>query len=205
MKSLDSILKQMAILILLITSEAHLGEAQKINFGAYTTSQDILLTASGNLNFNNKQPVIVSTSNSTISIALNDNEAQYIKIIADVSRDITITVTSLQHLSTGSGGPGKEIPFTCSFAYSNLGIADAMTAKSCAVQIPAGFTATTFPMLKRASGTPLPPPTPAHGGYTAPPATAYLFLYGTLGPVGNVNAGPYSGMVNVTVNYNTTY
>ena len=190
------------MLFLLSSIMISLVPAQKINFGAYTTSQGITLMNSSNyLNFNNKQPVLVSQANQTVTIALTDNEAQYVRIDADATRDITITIAYPTNLIIGAGGVGNQIPFTCNFAYSNLGISDASTAKLSAVQIPSGFTAITLPMLKRASGVPLPPPTPAHGGYTAPSATAYLFLYGTLGPIGNVNAGYYTGMINVTVDY----
>jgi spore coat protein U-like protein len=177
------------------------GMAQQINFGAYTTSQGISLLASGNLDFNAKQPVIASGSGSTVTIALTDNETQYIQIIGDATRDITVTVSAPQYLTIGGGGPGNQIPFTCQFAYSNLGSSDVASAKAVAIQVPTGFTAITFPMLRRLAGTPAPPPTPAHGGYTAPSATAYLFLYGSLGPVGNVTPGSYSGTINVTVQY----
>jgi hypothetical protein len=174
--------------------------AQRINFGAYATT-DISLTLSGNLNFNDKQPAIGSGSNTTVTIALTDNETQYLTITGDATRDVTITVTSPAVLMTNGGGPGNEIPFTCQFAYSNLGASTVSSAKAVAVQVPGGFTAVTIPLLRRTSGAPLPPPTPAHGGYTAPSATAYLFLYGSLGPVGNVSAGAYSGTVNVNVQY----
>jgi hypothetical protein len=132
---------------------------------------------------------------------LTDNETQYIKIVGDATRDITVTVSAPMYLTTGAS---SQIPFTCNFAYSNLGSKDAVTAKTSAVEVPAGFTAITLPMLRRTAGVPAPPPTPAHGGYTAPSATAYIFLYGKLGPVGNVNAGTYTGIINVSVNY-TTY
>lgn len=175
--------------------------AQRINFGAYTGSQQISLTVSGSLNFNNKQPVIASGSNETVTIALSDNETQYITITADATRDVTITLTAPADLITGGGGPGNQIPFACLFAYSNLGSSTVTAAKTVAVQVPGGFTSVTFPMLRRTAGAPLPPPTPAHGGYTPPSATAYLFLYGALGPVGNVSAGYYAGTVNVNVQY----
>ena len=204
MISIKNILKRWGNLILLSVFVVHLGSAQKINFGAYTTSQGISLVTSGNLNFNDKQPSIGSNSNSTVIIALSDNVYQYVKIVADATRDITITVTASMYMTIGAGGAGKQVPFACNFAYSNLGIADAATAKLSAVEIPAGFTAITLPMLRRTAGVPAPPPTPAHGGYTAPSATAYLFLYGKLGPVGNVNAGSYTGTINVFINY-TTY
>ena len=189
------------LLIALVSVTAFPLAAQRINFGAYTTSQGLSLAVSGNLNFNDKQSVIASNSNSTISIALSDPEIQYVAITGDATRDITVTVSSPLDLITGAGGAGHQIPFTCQFAYSNLGSPTVAAAKAVAVQVPGGYTAVTFPILRRAGGVPAPPPTPAHGGYTPPSATAYLFLYGSLGPVGNVSPGIYSGTVNVSVQY----
>ena len=194
-------LQRWGMLLLVSALMACPGTAQRINFGAYTTSQGISLTVSGNLNFNDKQPAIGSNSNSTVTIALSDNESQYIRIVGDATRDITITVSAPVNLITGAGGAGNQIPFACKFAYSNLGSATVTAAKAVAVQVPGGFTAITLPMLRRTAGAPAPPPTPAHGGYTPPSATAYLFLYGALGPVGNVSPGIYSGTINVNVQY----
>jgi hypothetical protein len=207
MISLAYILKRWGMLILLCLFVIRIGAAQKINFGAYTTSQGITLSlpsSPGYLDFCTKQPWIGSGTSTTVTILLSDVETQYIKIIGDATRDITVTVSAPQYLITGAGGSGKQVPFTCNFAYSNLGSGDATSAKASAVEVPAAFTAITLPMLRRTSGVPAPPPTPAHGGYTAPQATAYLFIYGKLGPVGNVNSGTYTGMINVSVNY-TTY
>jgi len=201
MTSLTHIVRHWGWSFALVLLSAYPVAAQRINFGAYTTSRGISLTVSGNLNFNDKQPFIASNSNSTTTIALSDNETQYIAITADATRDITITVSSPTDLITGAGGPGNQIPFTCNFAYSNFGSSTVTAAKTVAVQVPGGFTAITLPMLRRTAGAPAPPPTPAHGGYTPPSATAYLFLYGALGPVGNVSTGNYSGTINVNVQY----
>lgn len=170
------------------------GEAQKINFGAYTTSQGLSLVVGNSLNFGN-----IITNSPVVNIGLFDNCA-YVQIIGDATRDITIIIPSSAPLSYGS----DHIPFTCQFAYSNLGSPDVNTAKLSAVQISPGVTVITVPMLQRTGGAPAPPPTPAHGGYTAPSTSAYLFLYGTFGPVGSVASGAYSGTVNVYVDY-TTY
>ncbi len=87
--------------ILLSVFVFHQGAAQKINFGAYTTSVGISLVASGNtLNFNGKQPVIVSNSGATVTITLTDDETQYIKIIGDATRDITVTISAPMYLTT---------------------------------------------------------------------------------------------------------
>lgn len=169
--------------------------AQRINFGAYAGSLGITLYVSGPLRFNDKQPVIVSGS--TVTITLNDTECQWIEITGDATRDITITISADANLT----GTGDTIPFTCQFAYSNLGSATVGTAKAVAVQIPSGFTSITLPMQRRMAGVPAPPPTPPHSGYTPPSAKVYLFLYGTLGPVGNVAAGTYSGTIHVDVQY----
>jgi hypothetical protein len=197
------ILKRWGIVALLSVFLICIGVAQKINFGAYTTSQGISLSVAsvpGYLDFNAKQPILVSGYSQTVTVSLSDNETQYIKIVADATRDITVTVSAPMYLTTGSS---SQIPFSCNLAYSNLGSDVAATAKASAIEVPAGFTAITLPMLRRTSGVPAPPPTPAHGGYTAPSATAYLFLYGKLGPIGNVNSGTYTGTINVSVNYST--
>lgn len=198
--SLTNVLQRWEMLLLLSAFMASPAAAQKINFGAYTTSRGLTLIVSGGLDFNTKQPAILINSDATVTIALQDNECAYVQIIGDATRDITITIPATTYLTYGT----DQIPFTCQFAYSDIGLTDVNTAKLNAVEVPAGFTAITLPMLQRTLGAPAPPPTPAHGGYTAPSATAYLFLYGTLGPVGNVAAGSYSGMINVYVNY-TTY
>lgn len=177
------------------------GVAQRINFGAYATSRGLSLVTSGDLDFNAKQPMIASGSNATVTVALTDGECQWIEITGDVARDITIAITADPYLTVGAGGPGNQIPFACKFAYSNLGSSTVSAAKSVAVQVPVGFNSITLPMLRRTSGAPAPPPTPAHGGYTAPSAKAYLFIYGALGPVGIVSAGTYSGTINVIVDY----
>jgi len=188
------------MLLLLGAIMVHPASAQKINFGAYTTSQGLRLIVSGGLNFNAKQPAIFANSDSTVTIGLNDNGCAYVQITGDATRDITIIIPTITYLTYAA----DQIPFICQFAYSNFGLTDVNAAKENAVEIPSGFTAITLPMVRRTVGAPAPPPTPAHGGYTAPSATAYLFLYGRLGPVGNVAGGAYSGSINVYVNY-TTY
>lgn len=168
------------------------GEAQKINFGAYTTSQGLHLYPSAGLNFD----YIIANIDTSVTV-LRENSA-WVQIDGDATRDITIMVPATVYLTRGLA---NQIPFACQYAYSNLGY-DVNTAKANAIELSPGVTVITIPMLQRAMGAPpAPPPTPAHGGYTAPKATAYLFLYGTLGPVGNVSSGNYSGTVYVYINY----
>ena len=181
------------MLLLLSAVMVRPGAAQKINFGAYTTSQGLSLPTSAGLNFG-----VLITNSPPVVIGLNNSA--WLEIDGDATRDITIIVPSITYLTYGT----NEIPFACQFAYSNFGFTDPYSAKLSAVQISPGVTVITIPMLQRTGGVPAPPPTPAHGGYAAPSAKAYLFLYGTLGPVVSVSSGTYTGMINVYVDY-TTY
>ena len=188
-------LKQFGLLFIAILFMSGTSVAQRISFGAYTTSRGLTLIVSGGLDFGDN----IITNSPPITIGLNDNCA-YVEIDGDAARDITIVVPSSANLTHAA----DQIPFACQFAYCNTGAPDAITGKLSAVEISPGVTFITIPMLQRGSGTPAPPPTPAHGTYTAPKAAVYLYLYGTVGPVGSVSAGQYTGLINVYVNY-TTY
>lgn len=171
--------------------------AQRISFGTYATD-DIVLTPLnlGELNFNDGKNVILPGQ--TVTINLTDNATAALAIVARADLDITVTIDALATLDLGS----NKIPLKLGFAYSNTGKLNEANAKASSVQVPAGFTCITFPVLRRASGLPAPPPTPNHVGYTAAKATAYLFIYGTLGPVPtNAAAGLYTGTINVRVEY----
>jgi len=171
--------------------------AQRISFGTYVTD-DIALTLPnlGELNFNDGRNVILPGQ--TVTINLTDNATAALKIEARADLDITVTIDALATLDLGS----NIIPLKLRFAYSNVGKLNEADAKVGPVQVPNGFTSITFPVLRRASGLPAPPPTPNHVGYTAAKATAYLFIYGTLGPVPiNAAAGLYTGTINVRVEY----
>ena len=99
----------------------------------------------------------------------------------------------------GAGSdPDETVPFQIGIAYSNQLSIDEASAKGSAIQLPGGFYNVTFPVDRRTAGAPGPPPTPISGDYVRPKATAWFFIYGTLGPVGPVIAGNYSE--NITVN-----
>jgi hypothetical protein len=96
------------------------------------------------------------------------------------------------------------IPLTVSFAYSNMGAESESLAKTQSLQVPQGFSSATFPVLRRSTGPPGPPPTPEYNGYVAPTADAYLFIYGTLGPVPeDASVGLYFGEINIHIEYST--
>ncbi len=174
-------------------------DAQHVSFGTFA-ADDILISKGTpeNLNFNDKTRVINPGASQTVTINLNDPQAAVLTIEGNEYLDVTVYIDVPLTLDLDQA---NKIPVSFRFAYSNLNPLNEITAKMQAIEVPAGFNTATFPILRRINGPPGPPPTPPSSGYTAPRKTAYLFIYGSLGPVGNVDAGLYEGTVNVTVEY----
>jgi len=174
--------------------------AQQINFSLFATQTITLNAINGSLDFNTKQSVILRNSSAIVTIALTDEPA-VITLTGQADLDVTVTVTAPTYLELEGGS--DQIPLTLQLAYSNKGATNEEDAKAMAIEIPTSFTMATFPVKQRSSGTRALPPTPNHVGYTPPSATAYLFIYGSIGPVGAINSGVYSADVLVTVEYSS--
>jgi hypothetical protein len=173
-------------------------KAQRVSFGLYATD-DLVLTPLNlsELNFNQKQPFIIAGQ--TITINMTDDASAVLTIEGRTDLDINVTIDAPSTLDLDVT---NKVPFALKFSYSNIGASNELIAKASAIEVPPGFTSATFPILRRASNLPAPPPTPNHIGYSAPTRTAYLFLYGTLGPVSASSAtGFYTGNINIHVEY----
>jgi len=177
-----------------------IAEAQQINFSLYASQNISLNATTESLNFNNKQSVILRNSGESITMTLTDQPA-VITLTGQADLDVTVTIDAPAYLELDGGT--DQIPLTLQFAYSNKGATNQEDALLAAIEIPSSFTTATFPVRQRVSGTRAVPPTPNHVGYTPPTATAYLFIYGTLGPVGAINAGVYLANIMVTVEYSS--
>ena len=184
----------LTIILLLVGNVA----AQRISFGLYTTD-DIILTPLnlGVLNFNEKQPIILSGE--TVTINLTDNAVAILTIEGRADMDVTLTIDAPATIDLDVT---NKIPLAIRFAYSNTGAITDITAKASAIEVPAGFTSITFPIKRRSSGLPAPPPTPTYTGFSGPTVTSYIFIYGTFGQVPvNAAAGNYTGNINIHVEY----
>jgi hypothetical protein len=172
--------------------------AQRISFGLYA-AEGITITPlnDGNLNFNTKQPLILCGD--LVTINLTDDCYAALRITGRKDQEITVTISAPGTLDYSS----SHIPLAVKFAYAtNTNAATPEDAKAAAIELPTGFTSVSFPFQRRASGAPIPPPTPAHSGRTIEQASAYLYIYGTLGPVpSNAAAGSYGGTINIHVEY----
>lgn len=173
---------------------------QQINFSLYASQNITLNPTTETLNFNNKEEVIIRNSGETITMTLTDQPA-VITLTGQADMDVTVTIDAPSSLILEGGS--DEIPISLQFAYSNKGATNEADAKLVAIEVPASLSTVTFQVRQRSSGTRAIPPTPNHVGYTPPTATAYLFIYGSLGPVGSIGAGIYSGDVVITVEYSS--
>jgi len=189
------------LLIVMVCFISQPSMAQRISFSTWTGSDDIVLNsvvASPELNFNLKQPII--TSGTSVAINLVDNQAIAFRIEAPENFDLTVNVDAPLFL-TFADDPLKTIPFQVKLAYNNMMPGDELTGKAGAIELPVGFTNVTFPVNRRTAGAPRPPPNPLTGTEARTKSTAYIYIYGSLGPVGAVMAGNYSAQITINVLY----
>lgn len=126
-----------------------------------------------------------------VQIPLMDPGTEVISIEGHFNRSVTVTITPPPALQLD---PSNTLPFTLGAAYAN----NEENNKADATLF-AGNTAT-FEIRQGGGGPPRGGGGRGRGGGGQPTATAYLYIYGDI-TVGNVNAGFYSGMINVNVEY----
>lgn len=189
---------------ILMLAGASRGQAQRVGFGLFS-NHNLTLTSVGpaELDFG----IVLSGQPNPVNILLTDPEVVVIEIEGVAYLDVTVTITPPENNRIALEGiPGnfydnsKSMPVSIHMAYSNSGAQDASAALAQAMVVAGNQV--TFPVRRRLSGPPGPPPTPPHAGYTPPTAKAYIFIYGSL-TVGNVNAGPYSGEIEIHAEYST--
>ena len=163
------------------------GLGQTIQFSLHVSSS-IDATKDQDMDF---QSVIAGSGLHQIN--LGDSGMGVFAITGDADLDVLVTVTPPSNLAH-TGASSDVIPFTLNFAYANRGANDVNQA----VQVVG--TSARFPIKARQSGPPGTPPTPRTSAFTATQETAYIYVYGTLN-VGNIDAGNYSGTVDLTVTY----
>ncbi len=123
-----------------------------------------------------------------VQIQLMDPGTEVISIEGDFNKSVTVTITPPAGLRLDAS---NSLPFTLGAAYANNEVNNKGDAT-----LFSGNTATFE--IREGGG---PPPGGGRGGGGGPPTTtAYVFIFGDIN-VGNVNAGAYSGIINVFVEY----
>lgn len=161
--------------------------SQSIQFSIYVSSE-LNAAKQQDLDFG-----ITIQNQGAVQVNLGDPGMGVFSITGNEQFDVAVDLTAPANLTHDGGGP-DVIPITLHMAYANQGVNDINDA------IVVSGSATRFPIKARADGAPTPPPTPPHGNYTAPQATAYLYIYGSIN-VGAIAEGSYSGSVTLSVNY----
>ena len=192
-----------SLLIFLIGTTPHL-MAQRISFGVFAGEDDISigLPLGGNtaLDFNQKQRILTSGSGQVVSIERKEGDPYLVyPIQAAEGFDLLIDVDQPGNLwLDGKVGSDQHIPFALQIAYNNQGAPDINGT----IEAPPGMTSLIVPVSRSTSLAPGPPPDPLSGENSSRnKATFYLFLYGTLGPIENVQAGIYEADITINVSY----
>jgi len=193
------------VFLFLMFSGMEVSWAQRVSFSTWTGSDDIQLSspqgAMPGLNFNQKQAAITASSGAVV-IGINDGQTVIYEVEAPEGFDLLVEVDA-PNVLTLEGNKEETIPFQLRIAYNNQSAPDHLSGKGSAIELPLGFNSISFPVNRRMSGAPGPPPTPEHGGYTRPKAKAYLYLYATLGPIGAVLPGVYEGNIDISVSFSS--
>jgi hypothetical protein len=159
--------------------------------------------ASGNsLRFNDKQKVLRSNM-PVVSISKIDPQVAIFEIEAPTEFDITVDLDypTVLH-KDGNTSSTDMIPFSLNMSYSiqSRGSSSQIPNAATAQDVPLGFNSVTLPMYGEGMAAPL-PPSPEFGGSVArPKSKVYLFIYGSIGPIGTVSAGNYTADVILNVN-----
>ncbi|HKK46731.1 MAG TPA: hypothetical protein VJ964_14490 [Balneolaceae bacterium] len=176
------------------------GYAQQINFSQYHSYN----LSVGELNSNNLDFGQVVSGSGQYSLDINSGKVisitgvQYLDVIVEV----TFNDLYLNGNPANAGNSQKSIPFNLKAAYANnKGTPNIGQAKFINNISGNSFTVR-FPILERQGRPPGPPPAPPTNAFDQSKVeeTAYLYLFGSIN-VGNVDAGPYSSDITVTINY----
>lgn len=177
--------------------------AQRITFSTWTGSDDINISSPQGvfpaLDFSQKKRVILPNSEA-VSIGLNDNLAVIFELEAPNGYDLTVEL-SAPPVFVLADDPSQTIPFQMRMAYNNRSPSDPISGKLQAQELPVGFSSITFPVNRNGSGLPAAPPSPEFGGFSRPKTKAYIYLYGSIGPIGNVPTGRYDAEININVSF----
>lgn len=192
------------ILSFLILSVAFVSASfgQRINFSTWSGSDDVTIRSIGasmnGLRFNEKQKVLLANS-PALTIGKEDPQVAIFEIEAPSELDITVDMDYPGFLALDGNLSKGSIPFTLQMSYSNEGQPNEIAARNNSQDVPIGFNSVTFSVNGKSTGAPL-PPSPEFGGSSARvKSKVYLFVYGSIGPIGSVSAGNYLAEVNLNV------
>lgn len=190
-----------SILLLILVIPLYSAAGQEINFGDYGNYS---LTVN-QLNNDDLYFGQVVAGSGTHSVGINNAKTisikgvEYIDVIVEVDGPTSLY---LNGNTSYAGNSSKTIPFTLEASYANNKGTPQIGQSKLISNISNNSFIKQFPILERQHQPPGPPPDPPTNAFDQSKVeeTAYLYLYGSI-DVGNIETGPYSGIITVTINY----
>lgn len=189
------------ILVVLAYFNTQNSFSQEIDFGNYSSAYSVTLSEVNigeeldfGLLIQNEGLINIPIAESKVLSILG---VKYLDVIVDITADNYLLLNGNLSCSTD---PSCRIPFTLQASYANNGSNTFSEARNFTVL--SNVASAQFPVKRRTSGPPSPPPTPVYEGYNPNifQETAYLYIYGSLN-VGTINAGSYTSDITVTISY----
>lgn len=178
----------------LVVSSSNI-QAQEIPFGSFYTGAPISVFTIRDLDFG----TIVAGDTKARALGSGDEAVLELEGIPYLDVVVTINVPDYVYLDGDDLCVTADcrLPLTLNYAYTNnLELTDQVGT---AIM----FTTTTerFPIQRRVTGPPMPPPDPFLGTVTYPSAAAYIYIYGSITSIGSSTSGDYESTITVTVEY----
>ncbi|MGD8749357.1 MAG: hypothetical protein PVI44_12915 [Balneolaceae bacterium] len=194
-------MKKFLATILLLFSLGAICYGQEIDFGKYYNYS----LAVGELSTNELDFGSIVSGSGNYSLDINNGKIITITGVKYLDVIVEVTASNSLYLNGNQGNSGnvqKSIPFTLQAAYANSKGTPNVGQAKFITNISNNSFIKRFPILERQNQPPGPPPPPPTNAFQQSQVeeTAYLYLYGSIN-VGNVDAGPYSSDITVTVNY----
>ncbi|WP_289029492.1 hypothetical protein [uncultured Algoriphagus sp.] len=197
------------VIFILFLAFTHIG-FQGISFGQRTTistwsgSDKIMIRSleigNNSLNFNVNSGVLTANSG-LIHIGKEDNNSAVFEIEAPSDAEIVINMEYTPFLAKERDfTPDQSIPIVLYMSYNNQNAVNETIAKEESIDIPSGITSITIPVISQYTYALIPTSSEFGESMEMNKSIVYLFVYGTLGPVGSVSAGEYSAQISIHVN-----
>jgi hypothetical protein len=177
---------------------------QRTTISTWSGSADITIRSLGmgssSLNFNQHSNRITANSG-PVNIRKEDDNAAIFEIEAPSEFEIVINMDYTPYLAKeGDSSKEQSIPIVFHMAYNNLNAANEIVAKNESIDLIRGITSITIPVNNKFDANQLPSSWEYGVNSERPKSVVYLFIFGTLGPIGSVSAGDYSSRISINVN-----
>lgn len=169
--------------------------AQEIPFGSFYTGAPISLFTIRDLDFG------TIVAGDTKERLLGSGDEAVIELEGIPYLDVIVTITAPDYVYLDGDDlcvlPACRLPLTLDYAYTNnLELVDQINT---AINFSSGTAR--FPIQRRVTGPPMPPPDPSITLVSFPSATSNIYIFGSVVSIGGSTSGAYQSTITVNVEY----